>query len=126
MMLGNNQALTDIELMIHILSTSVLGDTLTSILSGQDDQVKIEGYAIERATYLLFDGPTTGPQGQRYDALDLYRLRTKILQLLQSFCLSSHGSQALATHPLAIGRLVRLISREVDLLYDYRSTHEQR
>lgn len=126
MMLGNNQALNDIELMIHILSTSVLGNTLTSVLSGEDDQAKIEGYAIERATYLLFEGPTLGPQGQRYDVFEMYRLRTKILQLLRSFCLSPHGSEALATHPLAIGRLVRLISREVDLLYDYRSTHEQR
>lgn len=125
LILSTNQPTSDFEMMLKILSTSVFRDTFGML--GPDDpntQQEYTGYIIDRLTYPLFETPYMPTGTDKVPADVLLHLRLEILRLLMSMTRSPYASLALANHPNAVGRLVSLMSDELDVLYDYRAGHE--
>ena len=50
----------------------------------------------------------------------------EIVSLMTGMTRSPYAGNALASHPTAIGRLISLISDELDGLYDHKSGREDR
>lgn len=125
LILSTNQPTEDFEMMLRLLSTSVFHDTFGMI--APDDphtQQKNTGYIIDRLTYPLFEIPYMPTGTDKVPADVLLHLRLEILRLLMSMTRSPYASLALASHPNAVGRLVSLMSDELDVLYDYCAGHE--
>ncbi|KAI9816238.1 MAG: hypothetical protein M1827_001839 [Pycnora praestabilis] len=127
MMLKPTQPLEEILIMIDMLSTSVFDDTFGSALPSidQEDQRSNETHLITRVTLLLRDPPIPWADEEAYEHDEIANVKIEVLGLLGALCLTKHGGEALARHSLVIGRLVRLMSEELDSLYDYRYGHEQ-
>jgi hypothetical protein len=125
LILSMNQPISDFETMLKLLSTSILRDTFGMI--APDDPATQQQYAryiIDRLTYPLFEIPYMPTGTDKVPADALLHLRLEILYLLMNMIRSPYASLALATHPNAVGRLVSLMSDELDVLYDYRAGHE--
>jgi len=124
LILSQNQPTEDYELMLLILSTSVFKDSFGTIAPDEATQRLHVGYIIDRLTYHLWEIPCLPMSTTKVPANVLLKLRLQILQLLISMTHSPFAGKALAVHPNAIGRLVSLISDELDVLYDFKSGHE--
>ena len=124
LILSTNQPTSDFEMMLKILSTSIFRDTFGMIASDSNTQQEYARYIIDRLTYPLFEIPYMPTGTDRIPADMLLHLRIEILHLLMSMTRSPYASAALANHPNAVGRLVSLMSEELDVLYDYRAGHE--
>jgi hypothetical protein len=123
--LSTNQPTSDFEMMLKILSTSVLRDTFGTIAPDDaNTQREYTKYIIDRLTYPLFEIPYMPTSMDKVPPDVLLHLRLEILHLLLGMTRSPYASLALATHPNAVGRLVSLMSDELDVLYDYRAGHE--
>ncbi|KAI9649565.1 hypothetical protein NHQ30_002145 [Ciborinia camelliae] len=123
LMLSQNQPVADFEWMLRILSTGVLKD---SFGSNPDDNPKFRastnaGHIIERLTYPLFEVPCLPMSVAKVDADVVLKLRLQIILLMTGMTRSPYAGNALASHPTAIGRVVSLISDELDTLYDHRA-----
>lgn len=126
--LSQNQPVTDFEWMLRILSTSVLKD---SFGSNPDDNPKFRastnaGHIIERLTYPLFEVPCLPGSVAKADADVVLKLRLQIILLMTGMTRSSYAGNALASHPTAIGRVVSLMSNELDSLYDHKAGRGER
>lgn len=126
LMLSQNQPVSDFEWMLRILSTGVLKD---SFGSNPDDNPKFRastnaGHIIERLTYPLFEVLPTSLG--KVEADIVLKLRIHIILLMTGMTRSPYAGKALVSHPNAIGRLVSLISDELDSLYDHRAGREDR
>jgi hypothetical protein len=128
------QPISDMIIMLNLLSTSILPKTFGNICGTEEDQATAEKYIIDRVTYLLWEVPR-GEQAQqpRFRAMTL-ELRVEAMALLTTLALSSphphndpnhHGSLLLAAHPNALGRLFRCMYDELDALYAHGPNHEQ-
>jgi hypothetical protein len=128
------QPISDMIIMLNLLSTSILPNTFGNICGTEEDQATAEKYIIDRVTYLLWEVPR-GEQAQqpRFRAKTL-ELRIEAMALLTTLALSSphphndpnhHGSLLLAAHPNALGRLFRCMYDELDALYAHGPNHEQ-
>lgn len=128
------QPISDMTIMLNLLSTSILHKTFGNICGTEEDQAAAEKYIIDRVTYLLWEVPR-GEQAQqpRFRAMTL-ELRIEAMALLTTLALSSphphndpnhHGSLLLAAHPNALGRLFRCMYDELDALYAHGPNHEQ-
>ena len=126
LILSQNQPTADFEMMLHILSTSVLKDSFGTISSDEAIQSPNVGYIIDRLSYPLFAIPCLPMSMAKLESDLLLKLRLQILQLLIGMTRSTYAGLALAKHPNAIGRIVSLMSDELDALYDYKSGHEGR
>lgn len=125
LILSTNQPTEDFEMMLRLLSTSVFHDTFGMIAPDDPQtQQKNTGYIIDRLTYPLFEIPYMPTGTDKVPADVLLHLRLEILRLLMSMTRSPYASLALASHPNAVGRLVSLMSDELDVLYDYCAGHE--
>ncbi|CAD6448649.1 682f48f5-55cb-4af9-b9bc-b85d7091a730 [Sclerotinia trifoliorum] len=127
LMLSQNQLVADFEWMLRILSTGVLKN---SFGSNVDDNPKLRtsanaGHIIERLTYPLFEVPWFPSSGTKVDADVVLKLRLQIILLMTSMTRSPYAGNALVSHPTAIGRVVSLISDELDGLYDHKSGREE-
>jgi hypothetical protein len=122
-MLSQNQPTQDFEMMLRILSTSVLKDSFGTIQGDNMQSIQV-GYILDRLTWPLCEVPCLPMKTDKLEAGVLLKLRLHILQLLTGMTRSPFASMAIATHQNAIGRLVSLMSDELDVLYDYRSGHE--
>lgn len=136
------QPLADILTMLDILRTSILPATFGPIVSSvsaststsaatmttpvNPQQAKNERYVLERLTALLTETPRHPPplSTPRYPAHTLSSLRLSVLSVLSSLSKTAHGLQALAIHPSAIARLIKILHDEMDALYDHRYGHE--
>ncbi|MCJ1338272.1 hypothetical protein MMC09_003558 [Bachmanniomyces sp. S44760] len=135
MMLRNVQPLIDIQYMLLMLRTSILDSTFAMIVTGEAKQPKCEILIIDKLTYMLITAPKVrkdqetkqqaGPK-KSYTPTEITELRLQILSLLQNMCNTTHGAEALARNPWAIGRLVRTMNDELHALYDHDSAHELR
>jgi hypothetical protein len=126
MMLSQHQPPRDFDMTLQLLSISTLRDSIGPKVTDQDEQQKRAGYIIDRISLLLI-GPPTAPEGvTKHEPSVISNLRLQILRTFDAFCQTSWGTEALALHRYAIGRLVKLMSDELDALYDYRSGHQQR
>lgn len=125
LILSTNQPTSDFEMMLNILSTSVFRDTFGTITpddpTAQQDNAR---FIIDRLTYPLYEIPYMPMSTDKLPTEALQHLRLEILHLLLSaVARSPYASQALAAHRTAVGRLVSLMSDELDVLYDYRAGH---
>ncbi|KAB8297961.1 hypothetical protein EYC80_001738 [Monilinia laxa] len=124
LMLSQNQPVSDFEWMLRILSTGVLKG---SFGSNPDDNPKFRastnaGHIIERLTYPLFEVLPTSLGKVEADVV--LKLRIQIILLMTGMTRSPYAGKALVSHPNAIGRVVSLISDELDNLYDHKAGHE--
>lgn len=124
-MLSTNQQQADYEIMLQLLSTSVFRDSFGAIPVEypQDRQIS---WILDRFSYILYEVPYLPMSNDKFDLAVLSNIRIQILQLLTSMTRSPFASKAVAIHPLLIGRLVSLISDELDVLYDFQPRHEER
>lgn len=123
--LSQNQPVTDFEWMLRILSTGILKDSFGSN-SDNDPRFRAisnAGHIIERLSHPLFE-VLMSISG--VDADIILELRTQIILLMTGMTRSPYAGNALVSHPNAIGRIVSLISDELDGLYDYKSGREDR
>ncbi|KAI9669297.1 MAG: hypothetical protein M1831_000332 [Alyxoria varia] len=127
-------------------STATRGATASTTTAGQHPsrQAKSQSDILDRLTLLLFETPepprlipdpnasepkpTLFPspadphpptRAPPYPPPTLLKLRTRLLALLQSLCLTPHGGRLLSTHRLAIGQLVRFLHDSILHLYAY-------
>ncbi|KAF7869664.1 hypothetical protein EAF04_004448 [Stromatinia cepivora] len=127
LMLSHNQLVEDFEWMLQILSTGVLKN---SFGSNVDDNPKLRtfanaGHIIERLTYPLFEVLYLPSSAVQVDADVVLKLRLQIILLMTGMTRSPYAGNALVSHPTAIGRVVSLISDELDGLYDHKSGREE-
>jgi hypothetical protein len=124
LMLSTNQPQAHLEIMLQLFSTSVFRDTFGAMLVDitQDNRIS---YILDRFSYVLYEVPSLPMNRGKFDPDALSKLRIQILLLLTSMTRSPFASKAVATHPFLIGRLVSLISDELDLLYDYQARHQE-
>ncbi|CCU74664.1 DNA repair protein Rad26, partial [Blumeria hordei DH14] len=121
LMLSTNQSLTDYDLILRLISTSIMTDSLGAIPGGEKQQLQA-GWIIDRLTYPLSEHPCMPMSTKRFDTAKINQVRIKILRIMISMVSRSlYASKTLATHPHAIGRVICLISDELDELYNYQS-----
>lgn len=126
LMLSQNQPVADFQCMVQLLSTSVLQSSFGTISVNDKTQGIQVGYIIDRLTWPLFETPCLPMSLDKLDTSCLLKLRLLILQLLNGIARSSYSGNALAQHQNAIGRIVGMMSGEIDALYDHNSGHEER
>ncbi len=136
-MLSTNQGLTDVELMLDLLSTSIMKDSFGAF-TGDDTVHQQPGYILERISFPFveiprytvpkseWEAPTKPIFGAEWPASDVAHLQIRTLQLLIGMTRSTYASNALAANHLLLGRLVSLISDKIDALYDYKAGREDR
>jgi hypothetical protein len=122
MILSPNQLVSDFSLMLQILSTSVLKDSFGPIPS-PDQMQDFAAPIVDRLTYPLHEIPYLPMSNEKVPSDIIRSLRLEILQLLTGMTRSPFASSAICKHPAALGRLVSLMSDELDALYDYHSGH---
>ncbi|TVY84456.1 hypothetical protein LSUE1_G001278 [Lachnellula suecica] len=120
-MLSTNHPTSEFEMMLQILSTSVFRDSFGAILADRS----VHDNILDRLTYPMSEVPLLPGSSKRMDLGVLSDLRFKVIQLMTSMTRSPFASKAMAMHPLAIGRIVGLISDELDELYDYKARHAE-
>ncbi|TAQ88431.1 hypothetical protein B7494_g3214 [Chlorociboria aeruginascens] len=133
MMLSTNHPPAHYEMMLRILSTSVLRNSFGAITPDETQQSLQVSYIIDRLAYPLLEPPPRPKDPNRRDVEDLAKevekdsfieLRLPILQLLSGMTRSPYAGSALARHPAAIGKIISLVSDELDILYDYKEGRE--
>jgi hypothetical protein len=124
-MLSPNQPTVDFETMMRLLSTSVFAESFGPIVADSTQAVQVMDNILDRLTYTLFEVPPLPQTSEKMDLAVLSKLRLKVLLLMTSMTRSPFASKAITMHPHAIGRLVSLISDELDDLYDYRARHKE-
>ncbi|RKF57294.1 putative dna repair protein rad26 [Golovinomyces cichoracearum] len=118
LMLSTNQFERDYDLILRLLSTSTMKHSFGALPGGEKQDLQT-GWIIDRLTYPLNEHPCIPMSTEKFNSKILSKVRLKILQIMTRMSKSSYASKALATHTHAIGRLVCLISDEIDLLYDF-------
>ncbi|TQS35452.1 hypothetical protein Golomagni_04129 [Golovinomyces magnicellulatus] len=120
LMLSTNQFERDYDLILRLLSTSTMKYSFGALPGGEKQDLQT-GWIIDRLTYPLNEHPCIPMSTERLNSKILRKVRLKILQVMTRMSKSPYASKALATHTHAIGRLVCLISDEIDVLYDFYS-----
>jgi len=125
MICRNSQPVEDVHLMLKLLSSSVQKDTF-AMITDPAKQVELEQHVIDRVTAMLIENPKAADGDEPYDTVEIAEMRLQILCLMEKLCDKRHGGEALAKHPLAVGRLVRVMNDELNALYDHKAGHEHR
>lgn len=125
LMLSTNQLQVDYDLILRLVSTSVMRDNFGALPGGEQQQLQA-GWIIDRLTYPLTEHPLEPMSMEKFDFHILGQMRLKILWLLIRITDSAYACRALLAHPHAIGRLVCLISDEIDELYDFYTENNLR
>ena len=126
MLLRNSQDIEDIILLVKILLTSVQDSSFAMIVAPPASQAVSEQHVIDRLSSMLIEMPRVKEGEKEYDAVQVAEIRLQILDLIEKMCGKTHCGEAFARHPLALGRLVRVMNDELNALYDYRNGHEHR
>ncbi|KAL3423947.1 DNA repair protein rad26 [Phlyctema vagabunda] len=124
LILSLNHPVVDFEIMLRILSTSVMKDSFGTISSDEQTQNIHIGYIIDRLTWPLCEVPYLPSSLEKLDGISLSKLRFRILELLSSMTRSTYSATTLAQHPTAISRIVSMMSDELDALYDHDANNE--
>lgn len=121
-MLSPNAKAEDFDSMLQLLAISVMNDSVGPIAQDSELQLNNARYILDRVSYIL-----PNSQGMQHHSQSVLRaLRLQALRTLHAFCQSSWGGEQIAVHRLTIGRLVKLMSSELETLYDHRSDCKQR
>ena len=126
MVLRNSQDIEDIILLCKILLTSVQAASFAMIVAPPASQSVSEQHVIDRLSSMLIEIPRALEGEKEYDIVPIAEMRLNILILIERMCGKKHCGEAFARHPLALGRLVRVMNDELNALYDYRHGHEYR
>ena len=128
MILSQHQTVEDFDMMLRLLVMSVMKESIGPIAPDSEAELQLPraGYIIDRVSLLLTNTPTVQEGAHKHDPSIIADLRFQILRTLEAFCQTTWGGAAVAAHPHAIGRLVKLMSNELDALYDYCSGHKKR
>lgn len=128
MILSQHQSVEDFDMMLRILTMSIMKESIGPIVPDSDAELQLPraGYIIDRVSLLLINSPTVKEGATKHNACVIADLRFQILRTLEAFCQTTWGGAAVAVHPNAMGRLVKLMSNELDAIYDYHSGHRQR
>lgn len=127
--LSRSQPMAQMTLTLQLLATAILPDSFGPRISeyatsNAPQQHKNESSLINRLLNLFFEIPAVPPDEELYTASELLQLRLGVMTLLTQLCSTQHGGRLLATHTLAIGRLVRLLHDSILAMYAYReATH---
>ncbi|KAG9836781.1 hypothetical protein KCU68_g10685, partial [Aureobasidium melanogenum] len=122
MMLNKSQPLPHIMLVLQMLGSSAMPESFSIIVDDPEKQSTLEGHTIDRLTTLLFERPEA-PSGETpYEDNEVAVLQIETIRVLNSLAVTKHGSEVLARHGTAIGRLVRLLHVSVTKLYDLHPT----
>lgn len=123
LMLHKAQPVSQIIQMLELLGTSILPSSFGAITTRvTSQQPKNESDTLDRLTILLFETPQPPLEKTPYTPLEIASLRTAVLCLLQSLAYTPYGGKLLATHRLAIGRLVRFLHEAILAMYMYNPT----
>jgi hypothetical protein len=123
MMLNKSQPLPQIMLVLQMLGSSAMPDSFSIMVDDPGKQSTLEGHTIDRLTTLLFERPEA-PEGETpYEDSEVAVLQIETIRVLNSLAVTKHGSEALARHRTAVGRLVRLLHVSVTKLYDLPPTN---
>ena len=127
LMLSPKQPEEDFLGMLSLLCTSILPDSIGPInnpelsldfhCAGKPEDETAEFVAlslIDRISFYLVDPPKWAPRG----SIKQCRVRLTVLRTLTAFAMSPFGALQLAASPVAIPRLVTVLSWAVDSLYD--------
>ncbi|KAI9741488.1 MAG: hypothetical protein M1818_004294 [Claussenomyces sp. TS43310] len=125
MILSQHQPVKDFDMMLQLLSMSTMRDSIGPKLMDQDKQYDQAKYIIDRVSLLLVSLPTLEKGATKHDVAIISNLRLQILRTFDAFCQTPWGGEVLALHRYAVGRLVKLMSDELDAMYDHRSRHKQ-
>jgi len=126
-MLCHNHPMKDYEYILQILSTGILKGSFGSISKENTSNPDAHtAHILERVTRPIFDVRYLPVSNDKVDATALLKLRLQSVQLFIGMTRSPYAGKALATDRLVIGRLVSMISDEIDTLYDYKSDHQER
>lgn len=125
--LSPNQVRADFEIMLRLLSTSVMRESFGSIGPFEYLLHKTQTKDIlSRLMHFIAEVPLLPLTGEKFDSVVLSKERIQILQLLTGMLRSPYAGREIALHSQLIGQLVGLLSNELDVLYDYKSGYEKR
>ena len=121
LMLHKFHPLPQVTIMLQLLATSPLETTFGAICNdatttGQQQQQKQETALLDRLTSLLIEEPQKQNE-EPYSKTEILNLRLAVLDVLFALSLTGHGTESLAHHRYAIGRLVRFLQDAVNNLY---------
>lgn len=127
MLLVKEQPRPQITLMLRILSTSALADTLgpiTATDSAHESQISNEDALLNRLTNLFTEIPKALPYPfaspappREVSEADIWDLRLLVLSVLTQFSISPYGSSRIAQNRLCIGRLIKYLDCCITTLY---------
>lgn len=123
MIFTRNQLMADIEIMLKLLSTSVFRD---SFGAPSPDEKTVFNNILNKITLYFMEVPNKPNSDEKHESKVVSSLRLQVLQLMMSMIRSPYASKFMASHRDVVGRLVHLISEELDLLYDYKSDRHSR
>jgi hypothetical protein len=123
-MLRPSQPEEDYLIMLKLLSTSVMKESFGAICLAEEQPLQME-LIINSLCISLYEIPFIRTTNEPMPPDQLYRLRLGVLQSFVSMTRSPVASKAIAIHPDAIGKLVHLVSAQLDELYDYKSNTEE-
>jgi Protein of unknown function (DUF3636) len=126
MMLSQHQTVEDFEMMLWLVSMSTMKESIGPIANDDDSQRDQASYIIERVSIMLINSPMAPEGSPKLEASAISNLHLQILRTLEVFCQTMWGGELVAINPQITNRLVRVMSNELDALYDYRSSHKQR
>lgn len=124
--LSPNQLMVDKELMLKFLSTSVANDSFGAPSGNEAFDRTIINDILSKLTTYLAQTPKVPFSTEDYAPDVVANFRLQILQLMTSMTRSTYASKAMALHRDVIGRLVKLISDELNELYDYKPGRDAR
>jgi hypothetical protein len=123
---SSNQNMADMELMLKLLSTSVTTTSFGAPSEDESSECTIFTALLDKLTLFMVSVPTKPYSIEKYDPATVSNFRIQILQLFISMTRSPYASKFMAQHKDLIGRLVKLISDELDALYDYKPGRDAR
>ena len=120
MMLNKAQPMSQIKVVLSMLSTSCLPSSFGCTHADPEKHAKQERDTIERLTSLIFELPEHPPDEPPYTEEEMQELRIEILKVLKALCMTEYGGMLLAQHRSAIGRLARFLDIQIRKLYAVR------
>lgn len=126
MILTPDQLLPDTELMLKLLSTSIFRNSFGAPATDEAENRSVVSNILDKLTWVLGEVPHKPRSTESLEPKVISKLRLQILQLMTSMTRSPFASKFMADHRDVIPRLVKLISDELDELYDYRSGSDER
>lgn len=126
MMLSWAQTIREVIQMLDILATGIRKDTIGPITSANpDEQSESEKHLVDRITVLLNASKQLWMSQYELEEKEIANMKLNVLRLLVEICCTEHGCKVMASHPWAIGRLVRFAHDELNALYDFNDRHDQ-